>query len=189
MSLWQVLGDHFWPAVVLLGFMGAACVVSSLWQRARLPHKEKFGLILASRSGSESSYEGGLDGVKVRLDLAGEEGWITTWEGDCASGAELFAHRPVAAFDRPLRSLLGPLSRLETPGTYGKGWSFYGAPAAAAGLLAARLPGSGPASPWHRIELGGGRLEASLEGDGEMSRERLQEQADAFRELLAAVRG
>lgn len=201
MSLWQVLADHFWPAVFWLGFMSAAYVVIILWQRARLPYKEKFGLILVSRSGPVSSYEGGLDGVRVRLDH--DDGWIATWKGECASDAELFAHQPMAAldlpvlslfaplvpFDRPLRALFGPLRRLETPGPYGKGWSFYGAPEAAAGRLASRLPGPGPAAPWHRIELRGGFLEAALESDEEMSSERLQAQADAFRELLAAIRG
>lgn len=185
---------------LMLGIIGAASLVIFLVNRALLPDEEKYGLTLVSRWGESSTYEGGLDGARVRLDRGVR--WIATWTADCASGVELFAHQPMAAldtpelalfsplvpFDRPLRALFGPLRRLETPGPYGKGWSFYGAPEAAASRLALRLPRPGPAAPWHRIELRGGILEATLDS-AEMSSETLQEQANAFRELLAAVRG
>lgn len=201
MSLWHFNADHFWVIALMLGIIGAACLVIGLINRALLPDEKKFGLTLVSRWGESSTYEGGLDGVRVRLDRG--DSWVATWTADCAGDVELFAHQPMAAldlpalavfaplvpFDRPLRALFGTLRRLETPVPFGKGWSFYGAPEAAAGRLASRLPGPGPVAPWHRIELRGGVLEATLESDGKMSREKLQEQANAFRELLAAVRG
>lgn len=128
-----------------------------------------------------------VDGIRVRLDKDDE--WTVTMSARCPLAAELFAHRPMASFDRPLRALFGPLRRLEAPASFGPGWAFYGASAPAAREIAARLPAPGGEFPWTRIELRGGVLEASFSAPGNTPPSRLQDEADAFRALLGAVRG
>lgn len=131
-----------------------------------------------------SDSDGLIDGVRVRVDE--DDGWTVTMSAACPSAAELFAHRPMIFFDRPVRALFGPLRRLDAPASYGAGWAFYGAPVQAAREIAGRLP---PPGPWTRIELGDGVLEASFSGPGKMSSSRLREEAASFRALLGAVRG
>ncbi len=185
MSLAQYFVDNFWAAALMIGIIVIAWMIFTPVVRPSLPGEGKFGLKLIPGSGSMESYEGEVDGVRVHLEHDGD--WTVTLEADCASAAELFAHRPMAAFDRPMRALFGPLRRLETPAAYGKGWAFYGSPAAS--TIVSRLPGPSTAVPWSRIELGAESLTVTIECDGKMSLERLREQAAAFLELLGAVRG
>lgn len=183
MSPWSYFAAN-WEVIALL--LAIICVIYLIVSPADLPRKDRFGLKCVSRSEGYKSYEGDVDGVRVCLEYSDD--WTVRLSANCGVVVELFAYRPMAAFDRPWRALFGPLRRIATPAMYGRGWAFYGSPPAAARGLSSRLPPPKVEEPWSLIELSEGRIEAALDCGGEMSRERLLEQVASFRELLDAVR-
>jgi hypothetical protein len=167
-----------WGALMIAG-LAAAAAINGL---RRFRNEEMFGLRLVYESRELTSYDGELDGARVRVDRR-VEGWTVTLSADCASKAGLFAHMPSASFDRPIAALVGSQGRLDRPAAYGASWTFYGTPTAV--VFARRLPAPGPA--WTTLELAGGSFEVVLKFRGTPSNKKLRLEIAAFRKALALI--